>query len=272
MSTIEKALRLLEYFSVDRPEIGLTEFKNMASLDKGTAHRYLNSLRECGFLEQNPATKAYRLGPAVIRLATVREKTVPLKATAMPYVDEMAGKLQELAHASLPQSNGMSNLYMIDGGISGTRVGFDVAEILPYYATSSGIAMLAYGNPDYLVKVKKSKRLKFTEETAISNEDIERLVNDCKSKGFAAAGPSFDNEVCSVALPFFDHTGRAIGTLAIATPSSRMTRNMQANITALLANAARKLSRDLSGQVPSELLKLWSHLEQNISDNTLLGE
>ena len=47
MSTIEKALGLLDYFSEDTPEIGLSDFKTLTKYDKGTTHRYLSALREC---------------------------------------------------------------------------------------------------------------------------------------------------------------------------------------------------------------------------------
>ena len=49
MSTIEKALMLLEHFSSNRPEIGLTEFKTRTSIDKGTLHRHLTALRIVAF-------------------------------------------------------------------------------------------------------------------------------------------------------------------------------------------------------------------------------
>ena len=112
MSTIEKALMLLEHFSSNRPEIGLTEFKTRTSIDKGTLHRHLTALKNSGFLEQNYLTKAYRLGPAVIRLAAVRENTVPIVKTVQYYVDRIADNIHELVHAALPQKNGMSAIYV----------------------------------------------------------------------------------------------------------------------------------------------------------------
>ena len=75
---MEKALKLLSYFSESRPEIGLTEFKRLTGHDKGTVHRYLSDLRNGGFLEQNETTKAYSLGPALVRLAHVRNATNPI--------------------------------------------------------------------------------------------------------------------------------------------------------------------------------------------------
>ena len=122
MSTIERALGLLAYFSRQSPELGLSEFQRRSGFDKGTTYRYLSALKDCGFIEQNPANRAYRLGPAVIRLSAVREMTVPLVKTVSVHVDAIAAELRELVHAALPQASGMSMLYAVDGGNSGTRL------------------------------------------------------------------------------------------------------------------------------------------------------
>jgi len=258
MSTIEKALGLLEHFSSQSPEIGLSDFKRLTAFDKGTTHRYLTALKECGFLEQNPTTKAYRLGPAIIRLAAVRESTVPLRSTVAIHVDRIATEIRELVHASVPQSSGMSMLYALDGGISGTRVALDEAEVLPFHATSSGIAQLAFGSVAMREKVLAKRIKAFTERTPASREDVEALIEKARARGAAIADGSYEADVCSVAVPFFDNSACAIGTIAVATPSARMTPEMRQNITTILIQNSQHLTQSLGGTVPADLRELWT--------------
>lgn len=260
MSTIEKALGLLEFFSSHRPEIGLTEFRRLTQVDKATLHRHLTALRDCGFLEQNLATKAYRLGPAILRLASVREATVPVAQTVSVYVDRLAAETTELVHASLPQAGGMSALAHCDGGIGGTRVGFDVAEILPFHATSSGLVMMAFGPPEIQKRSLSRSLERFTATTPISTDQVTALIQRTTQRGFAESNQAFENEVSSVAAPFFDQSGFACGAIAIATPSSRMSRVAQKRFACLLTEAAEALSRDLGGQVPINLSEIWDRL------------
>lgn len=258
MSTIEKALGLLEHFSTMRPEVGLSEFKRLTGYDKGTLHRYLTSLRDCGFLEQVPATKAYRLGPAVIRLSTVREKTVPLIAVASAEMSRVAQETQELAHSALPQAKGMSTLFATDGGNAGTRVAFDEAEILPFHATSSGIAMLAYGAPD-LAKRALAEELKvFTKDTVQDPSIVTDMIADAICNGFATTHQTFETEVSSVSVPFYGPDPFAMGTVAIATPSHRMTDQMQARAARILGAASLRMSETLGGRVPPDLADKWA--------------
>ena len=79
MSSATKALKLLSYFSTARPEIGLSQLCRLAQRDKATTYRHLQSLEAVGFVEQNPMTRQYRLGPALMHLSQVREITVPRK-------------------------------------------------------------------------------------------------------------------------------------------------------------------------------------------------
>ena len=70
MSTVTKALELLNYFSSETPELGLSEFARAAARDKATVYRHLSALEKSGFIEKNPRTSHYRLGPAVLAQAT----------------------------------------------------------------------------------------------------------------------------------------------------------------------------------------------------------
>ena len=256
MPTIDKALGLLDYFSASTPEIGLAQFRKLSTFDKGTVYRYLCSLRDCGYVEQNPHTKAYRLGPAIIRLAAVRETTVPLQKIAAPLIDELADQTGELVHAALAQLNGMSSLYAKDGGYGGTRVGFDEAELLPFHATSSGMAFLAFGPEEYLASVIEKNLLpSFTESTPVTSEKVQSLVARSKRAGYAWSNQSYEAEVCSVAVPFFNTAGIAIGTVAIATPRSRMKRSVFAKELVL---KSQRFTQNLGGKVPDTLAAIWN--------------
>ena len=92
MGTITKALDLLTHFSAARPEIGLSQFVRLSGRDKATVHRHLTELEANGYLEQNPVSRAYRLGPALLRLAAVREAASPTRDLLRPIVADLAGR------------------------------------------------------------------------------------------------------------------------------------------------------------------------------------
>ena len=94
MRTVDKAIELLGLFSEREPEIGLSEISRRAKFDKATSRRLLLALAKHGMVEQNPDDRRYRIGPGVLRLARVREATMPLAAIVQPVPDSLRGQAQ----------------------------------------------------------------------------------------------------------------------------------------------------------------------------------
>ncbi len=257
MGTITKALDLLNLFSCEQPEIALSQFKKTTGQDKATVYRHLSELQANGFLEQNPATKAYRLGPALLRLAAMREQTYPLRKVVAPWVDELSRRLSELVHVSVLQNDHMCPIYHSNLHSHGTRVHIDETEKLPLHATSSGVSMLAFG-PDGLMAQTLARPLDaFTPKTITSAGKLEGEVLRTRRRGYSYTDQGFESEVCSLAMPIFDAELRAFGTLAVAVPSSRMNRAMKENIVKELISSSSAVSQALGGAVPLEIEELW---------------
>ena len=100
MSTIGKALTLLDVLSRIDNEAGLTEIAQACGYDKATTRRFLVELEKHGFVEQLPETRKYRIGAAPLRLARVREARYPFLRTALPFIRQLAERTGETVHLS----------------------------------------------------------------------------------------------------------------------------------------------------------------------------
>ena len=83
MGTVSKALSLLGFFSQQQPEIGLSDMARLSGMNKATVYRMLCELQTNGFVEQAGNGRAYRLGAEVLRLAALREATVPVLSAGL---------------------------------------------------------------------------------------------------------------------------------------------------------------------------------------------
>ncbi|NNF76821.1 MAG: helix-turn-helix domain-containing protein, partial [Rhizobiales bacterium] len=101
MKTVRKALSLLDLFSESNPEFGLTALAQKAGLDKATTLRMLRAMKMHGFIEQDAKSRKYRLGASLLRLARLREATVPVIGIIQPVLQQLADKTGETAHAAL---------------------------------------------------------------------------------------------------------------------------------------------------------------------------
>jgi DNA-binding IclR family transcriptional regulator len=258
MGTISKALNLLNYFSVSRPEIGLSEFRKLCKQDKATIYRHLTELEANGFVEQDPVSKFYRMGPAVLRLANVRERTFPARKAVAPIVADMSTRIGELVHVSLLQGDVLSPLYYADVKIHGTRVYFDEAEVLPLHATSSGYTMLAFADESLAQRYLAKPLRRFTDRTLTDPASLQSAIDDTKRTGFGECDQGFEDEVYSMAVPVFGRNTRPIGTIAVALPTSRVTPKFLEDIKAALMEGCRLVSKALGGDVAPELERIWN--------------
>jgi DNA-binding transcriptional ArsR family regulator len=82
--SVDRAAALLLALGESHGEAGVTELARRLGLHKSTASRLLATLEKRGLVEQDEETGKYRLGLVVIRLAERAERTLDLRAIAMP--------------------------------------------------------------------------------------------------------------------------------------------------------------------------------------------
>lgn len=250
MGTITKALDLLSLFTAHRAEIGLGEFVRLTGRDKATVHRHLTELHDNGFLEQHPTTRAYRLGPAILRLAALRETLFPVRRLLQPLVAELSQTMGELVHASLLQGDALSPVAHADPHTHGVQVHFDPAEMLPLHATSSGLAVLAFLPPGTQTRVLAAPLRAHTTRTVTDPDALQASLTRIRQTGLAHVESGFDEEVASIGTPLFGEGDRLVGAMAIAVPTVRADAARLTEMAGALHAMADRASRSLGGTRP----------------------
>jgi len=239
MGTVGKALDLLDLFSRAEPQLGLSQLARASGLNKATCHRLLTELESRGLLEQTGPAREYRLGPAVLRLAALREAAVPTRDAAMPVIRRLAEATGETAHLSHLVAGRLQTLAFAYASRTGVRVMMEDADFLPFHATASGAAVLAFHpDPDPLIAA------------ATDPDALRARVRDAQAKGYAETLSTFEKDVHSFAVSLFDATGTCTGALAVAAAAPRMTDDLHATITRNLIAAGAEITALWGGQPP----------------------
>lgn len=255
MSVVAKAVDLLGHFSREAPEIGLSELCRLAGRDKATTYRHLSALEGLGFVEQNPATKNYRIGPAVLPLAELREATVPRRDGADAPLRALAETTQETAHVAVLSGQALHRLIACESVAHSTRAVVDLQQ-LPLHATASGLAALAFGPAD-LMAAATAQLTAFTAHTVTTAEALKARVAQARQTGFAVSPRGYEDGIHSLAVPAFDQSGQLAGTVAVACVASRMTPELEGRIQRGLVQASREITHNWGGTLPDPLEALW---------------
>nr|WP_325250792.1 IclR family transcriptional regulator [Amylibacter sp.] len=243
MSTVENALEVLDLFHEARPSVGLSEAARLLNRDKATVQRYLSALEAQGFLEQDPLSRVYHLGPAVTRLSSVRNLTYPIETAVKNVLSDLVQKTGETAHLTHHQKTGLSEVAIVETSLKGTRVYIDPAEILPFHATASGIAYLSRVDEKQLRRLLARSFKQFTDTTPTERESVLDRVTRARDIGYSQMFGTYETDVVGMAAPVFNMADEVCGAVAVATPRSRFDEAVGANIAVHMCEAAQTISR-----------------------------
>jgi DNA-binding IclR family transcriptional regulator len=220
MSTVVKALSLLDHFDAHRSEIGLVDLARLAKLDKATTRRLLVALAAKGFVEQDPATRRYRLGAALVRLARIREAAFPLIEIARPLVEALAQRTGETVHISQIAGLALSSVFVCESAHA-NRVSVDVGQTLPFNCTASGLAFLSAAAEAFQTQVLNGPLPRVTPKSIATPAALKKRIEETRKLGYATSDQGFEDGVVSVAAAIVGPSGAAIGALSITSPAVR---------------------------------------------------
>jgi IclR family transcriptional regulator, acetate operon repressor len=248
MSTVVKALSLLDHFDASTPEIGLVDMARLSGLDKATTRRLLVALATKGFIEQDPDTRRYRLGAALVRLAQIREATRPLIAIARPVVEALSQQSGETVHVSQIAGDVLSSVFVCESPHA-NRVSVAVGQNLPFNCTASGLAFLCGASETFRGAVLKGPLPRMTRNSLTTPAQLKKRIDEALKRGYARSNQGFEDGVVSVAAPIIGANGAAIGAISITCPATRADEAIMARHGAAVRAAAMRIFSALGGRL-----------------------
>lgn len=235
LGTLRRAGAVLDLFTTEEPEWGVTATAQRLGIGKSLAHDILSSLAAIGML-QRVGHGRYRLGWRTISLASVLLRTSELKAQARPVVRELAERQR------LPVSLvawGCDRIIYLDCRRD-RRYGGDCAPVAGMAAPLDGSAIakvLLAGRPAHEVEVLWTDGLVRSGHTSL--DDLASDLDRVRLLGWARDDAEASVRSCTVAAPVRDPEGvvAAAISLDLADRVSRI--NADAHTRAVVAAASR---------------------------------
>ena len=84
LNSVEKALKILLAFQAEQPSWGVRELSVHLGFSPATAQRTLQTLKNYGFVDQDPETRQYRLGNIYFQFLDTLQSIYPITRTALP--------------------------------------------------------------------------------------------------------------------------------------------------------------------------------------------
>jgi DNA-binding IclR family transcriptional regulator len=243
--SLERAVSILDCFSIDKTELGVREIARMTNLSPSTAGRLMAAFKELNILNQNPSTRAYSLGGKVLAWAGVYTSSLDVRTIALPFMHELLTSTQETI-----------SLYVVEGGerlcverLESSRAIHYSARIgrrLPITAGAAGKVLLAFmPAPQREGILNATEWNRYTDNTIAKPEAFRLQLESIRSKGYAVSMGEWQSDAAGVAAPILGAGGTILAALTISGPIQRYTPDV---IDAFAAEIL-KITRSISAQM-----------------------
>jgi len=245
IQAIERAVAILNAFSAERPELGVTELAEQLGLHKSTVHRFLVNLETAGLVERNPRSARYRLGLRIFELGGLVLQQMNLWDEALPFLEGLVRDSGETGHLAVLDGGEAIYIEKVEARRA-LRIPSAMGRGYPAHATSLGKVLLAHLSDEQLDAVIAERGLaRYTPHTITGRRELEAELARIRRSGYAVDREEYDEGLVCIGAPISDHTGHVVAALGIGGPVTRVTPARVEELGALVMTAASGLSRRL---------------------------
>lgn len=243
-STADRALDILALFDEQTLILGGQEVATRLGVARSTAYRYLQSLVNARFLEEQPRI-GFRLGPRVFELARLARMGLGLSEIALPVMEELSARLGRTI--LLTKRSGTSVVCVERVSASGAvQLSYERGQVLPVNAGASALALLAWTPEDEVHRIALAGLPRLTEHSVTDVESLDARLAHIRELGYAVSRGELDPDVLGVAAPIVADGGRVAAALSATSLSHRTPDDQVPSLAAAVVEAARRIGEQLA--------------------------
>jgi IclR family pca regulon transcriptional regulator len=245
IQVVERVGALLGAFSLEQPELTLTECAEKCGLTKSSAHRILASMEGVGLVERDG--QRWRLGPLVVWLSTIRLGQFDLRREAVSRLDELRRTFRTAAAFSVPHGADMIYVERQESPepfAASARLG----AVAPIWAGASGRAVLSR-----LTAEQRAARLNVETWHLLPHETRKEVLDEVEraaQRGYSIDAGAFFKGIAGVAVAIRDPHGQPIAAISVILPSDHLRPTQVESIGAEMIALGEELEA-LTGSPPS---------------------
>ncbi len=242
LSSLIKALKVLETFSRNEPERGVTEISEILKIHKSSISRIIGTLAFGGYLEKNPLTGKYRLGFKLVDLGNQVLGHYDLRDHATPFMVELAKRTNEIIHLSILDKGEI--IYLDKKGEGQTlTVATRIGGRSPAHACGMGKVLLSGLPEEELAKFLATPLAKLTSKTIAEVPKLLKELDRIRKSGFAIDDEESFLGIRCVAAPIRGSQGKMKAALSITAPKQRMGQERMEELKKEVIETARAISK-----------------------------
>lgn len=236
INSINNAVNIIECFTVENAEIGVSEISTRLNMNKSTVHHIIKTLHYEGILVRTPNRK-YRLGSRLLGWGDRVSKQYSPFFKASAFLDELVRKTNETAHLAVQENDKVSYLAKIEPK-NAVKIKTSIGTHRPIYCTGLGKMLLATQEKLDYGKLYNMPLEPYTEHTITDHDQLAKELEKISQQGFSIDNEEYEIGLFCISVPIKDFMGNTVAAISIAGPEFRIrNRNIDFYLTHLQATA-----------------------------------
>ena len=218
VQAIERALDILDCFSFQQRELGLSEIAEITGLNMTTAKRLISNLTSRGYLQQIPNTKRYQLGMRLFELGGIVFSSFSLRKAAAHHITRLQHKVGVTVLLAVIMDDQLVYVDKREGrGV--IRISSDIGWRRPLHYGMLGMILMAYLDPGHVKEILEKTPLQAHTSNSLTDKDAFSIrLEEIRKNGFIFEREEAVEGIIGIAAPVRDYSRQVIAALGVAIP------------------------------------------------------
>lgn len=235
--TVDKVVRILDLFSVENPEWGVSEVARALRISKSAASELMASMEDRRLLRRT-SRRRYRLGWRFFELSQTLLETTEFRTEARKILEDLMATWTETVHLAV--LDGVQSVW-VEKFQPTPAVKIPASGIgarLPAHSTAGGKMLLASCEWERVAEAFVHQGLPaLTPNTITTLGDLKTDLERVRYRGYAIDDEAACIGLCCVAAPVYDDKSEVVAAASLSIPAFRFHEGTEKYVAAVLEAA-----------------------------------
>ncbi len=249
IQSVQRATDIISLFCKSPQRLGITEIAAALKLNKGTVWGLVTTLEQQQFLQQDPATRKYGVGPKLFELGMVYVSNLEINVKGARPAQSLAARTGLNARIGI-LDNGSVLITFLAVPRAEDYMSHQIGPRTPAYCSAIGKAVLANFEPAQLKEYLQNVDLvRHTRTTIVNRKQLRTELEETRKRGYSITREEMIPGLAALGAPIFGVNHELVGAISISESPGIVLGKRMEELGYELMRTAASISREMGYNV-----------------------
>lgn len=251
IKSVTKAVAVLRQFARG-DDLSLSEIARAVHGNPSSVHHLVQTLVDERVLQQDAATRRYRLGPALLSIVSPSMRSTAILAVAEEHIYRCAQETGFDAWIAVLESDRVYYIARVDGA-NPLKLHMPLLRLQPAHCVSAGRVLLSGFSRERVRQVLSQHTIRrMTPHTCTEMEALLDTIELAGRQGYAEVEEEHISGASDIAVPIYGDSGVVLAAVSIGAPSNVFDHAARRRALGPMLRCARGIEAALSEPAPGD--------------------